>query len=76
MEYIELMQELELELAGEYLLMAAMLAEIKSRMLLPRLADGGRRGRRSARGAGAPPAGVRALQEGSEDIDALQRARA
>jgi segregation and condensation protein A len=36
MEYIELMQELELELAGEYLLMAAMLAEIKSRMLLPR----------------------------------------
>ena len=36
MEYIELMQALELELAGEYLLMAAMLAEIKSRMLLPR----------------------------------------
>lgn len=35
-EYIELMQELQLELAGEYLLMAAMLAEIKSRMLLPR----------------------------------------
>src|SRR5207344_3575950 len=41
MEYIELMQELELELAGEYLLMAAMLAEIKSRMLLPRVSDGG-----------------------------------
>ena len=36
MEYIQLMQELDLELAGEYLLMAAMLAEIKSRMLLPR----------------------------------------
>jgi len=35
-QYIELMQELQLELAGEYLLMAAMLAEIKSRMLLPR----------------------------------------
>lgn len=34
--YIELMKELQLELAGEYLLMAAMLAEIKSRMLLPR----------------------------------------
>ena len=33
--YINLMKELELELAGEYLLMAAMLAEIKSRMLLP-----------------------------------------
>jgi segregation and condensation protein A len=38
-QYIELMQELQLELAGEYLLMAATLAEIKSRMLLPRPAD-------------------------------------
>ncbi len=37
MEYVELMKELRLELAGEYLLMAAMLAEIKSRMLLPRV---------------------------------------
>ncbi|HEX9812666.1 MAG TPA: ScpA family protein [Burkholderiales bacterium] len=36
MGYIELMQELRLELAAEYLVMAAMLAEIKSRMLLPR----------------------------------------
>ena len=36
MEYIDLMQEMKLELAGEYLVMAAMLAEIKSRMLLPR----------------------------------------
>ena len=36
MEYIELMQELQLELAGEYLVMAATLAEIKSRLLLPR----------------------------------------
>jgi segregation and condensation protein A len=35
-QYIELMQELQLELAGEYLVMAATLAEIKSRMLLPR----------------------------------------
>jgi segregation and condensation protein A len=35
-QYIELMSELQLELAGEYLVMAAMLAEIKSRMLLPR----------------------------------------
>ena len=39
MEYVELMKELRLELAGEYLLMAAMLAEIKSRMLLPRVTD-------------------------------------
>lgn len=36
MKYIEVMAEMQLELAGEYLLMAAMLAEIKSRMLLPR----------------------------------------
>jgi segregation and condensation protein A len=34
--YIEIMQTMQLELAGEYLVMAAMLAEIKSRMLLPR----------------------------------------
>ncbi|MDH3589330.1 MAG: segregation/condensation protein A [Gammaproteobacteria bacterium] len=34
--YIDMMRELQLELAGEYLVMAAMLAEIKSRMLLPR----------------------------------------
>jgi segregation and condensation protein A len=36
MQYIEVMRELQLELAGEYMLMAATLAEIKSRMLLPR----------------------------------------
>ncbi len=35
-EYIDLMTEMQLTLAGEYLLMAAMLAEIKSRLLLPR----------------------------------------
>lgn len=34
--YIELMKEMRLELAAEYLVMAAMLAEIKSRLLLPR----------------------------------------
>ena len=39
MEYIHLMDELELELAAEYLVMASMLAEIKSRMLLPRPAE-------------------------------------
>ncbi len=36
MEYIDLMQEMRFELAAEYLVMAATLAEIKSRMLLPR----------------------------------------
>ena len=35
--YVEMMQELHLELAAEYLVMAAMLAEIKSRLLLPRM---------------------------------------
>jgi len=73
MEYIELMQELELELAGEYLLMAAMLAEIKSRMLLPRAheADQEEEDPRAEL--------VRRLQEyerfkkAAEDIDALRR---
>lgn len=36
MDYINMMKILKLELAAEYLVMAAMLAEIKSRMLLPR----------------------------------------
>jgi segregation and condensation protein A len=39
MDYIGLMQDLQLELAGEYMVMAATLAEIKSRMLLPRAVD-------------------------------------
>lgn len=34
--YIEMMSELKIELAAEYLLMAAILAEIKSKLLLPR----------------------------------------
>ncbi|MBP9130548.1 MAG: segregation/condensation protein A [Steroidobacteraceae bacterium] len=34
--YIDVMRGMQLELAGEYLVMAATLAEIKSRMLLPR----------------------------------------
>nr|WP_305852388.1 ScpA family protein [Methylobacter sp. S3L5C] len=37
--YIQLMGELNLELAAEYLVMAALLAEIKSRMLLPRQSE-------------------------------------
>ncbi len=74
MKYIEVMAELQLELAGEYLLMAAMLAEIKSRMLLPRppAADG--------QDEDDPRAElVRRLQEyerfkkAAEDIDALSR---
>jgi segregation and condensation protein A len=36
LSYIEMMQQHRLELAAEYLLMAAVLIEIKSRMLLPR----------------------------------------
>lgn len=40
MHYVELMKAVRFELAAEYLLMAAMLAEIKSRMLLPRVAEG------------------------------------
>jgi segregation and condensation protein A len=74
MKYIEVMAELQLELAGEYLLMAAMLAEIKSRMLLPRPA--------SAEGQDEddPRAElVRRLQEyerfkkAAEDLDRLNR---
>lgn len=71
MEYIDLMEDLRLELAAEYLVMAAMLAEIKSRMLLPRPPD--------AEGDEDDPRAelVRRLQEyerykqAAEDLDAL-----
>ena len=73
MQYIELMQELQLELAGEYLVMAATLAEIKSRMLLPRPAE-------QVQGEEDPRAElVRRLQEyerfkrAAADIDTLPR---
>lgn len=72
MEYIELMQDMRLELAAEYLVMAAMLAEIKSRMLLPRHVE--------EEEEGDPRAElVRRLQEyerykqAAEDIDHLPR---
>jgi segregation and condensation protein A len=39
MNYIAMMQTMQLDLAGEYLEMAAILAEIKSRMLLPKIAN-------------------------------------
>jgi segregation and condensation protein A len=73
LEYIDLMQTLELELAGEYLLMAAMLAEIKSRLLLPRPASG------EAEEDDPRAELVRRLQEyerykkAAEDVDALKR---
>jgi segregation and condensation protein A len=74
MEYIDLMHDMELELAGEYLLMAAMLAEIKSRMLLPRLSTEGEDAEEDPRAEL-----VRRLQEyerykrAAEDIDKLSR---
>jgi len=72
MEYIELMDELELELAAEYLVMASMLAEIKSRMLLPRTAE-------SADEDDPRAELIRRLQEyeqfkkAAEDLDAMER---
>ncbi len=39
LKYVELMREVDLNLAAEYLVMAAILTEIKSRMLLPSTED-------------------------------------
>ena len=36
-QYVDVMKDIKLELAAEYLLMAAILAEIKSRLLLPKV---------------------------------------
>ena len=72
-DYIQSMQEMRFELAAEYLVMAAILAEIKSRMLLPRPP--------SDEGLEDDPRAdlVRRLQEyerykqAAEDIDSLPR---
>ncbi len=72
-EYIQSMHEMGFELAAEYLVMAAMLAEIKSRMLLPRS--------QTEEGEEDDPRAelVRRLQEyerfkkAAEDLDALPR---
>lgn len=74
MQYVELMKALNFELAAEYLVMAALLGEIKSRSLLPRPeVDGDEDGE-------DPRAElIRRLQEyerfkkAAEDIDALPR---
>jgi segregation and condensation protein A len=72
-EYIEMLQDTQFELAAEYLVMAAILAEIKSRMLLPRpVLDDGEDGDPRAEL-------VRRLQEyerfkqAAEDLDELPR---
>ncbi len=73
MDYIEVMHEMRLELAAEYLVMAAILAEIKSRLLLPRppVEEGIEEDPRAEL--------VRRLQEyerfkkAAEDIDAMPR---
>lgn len=72
-DYIQAMHEMRFELAAEYLVMAAILAEIKSRMLLPRPPD--------EEGVEDDPRAdlVRRLQEyerykqAAEDLDALPR---
>jgi len=73
MQYVELMDSMQFELAAEYLVMSAMLAEIKSRMLLPRQQS-------VAEDEVDPRADlIRRLQEyeqfkqAAEDIDALPR---
>ena len=59
--YVDEIRTRNLELAAEYLLMAAMLIEIKSRMLLPPQEERRRPGAgRPAGRAGAPPARIRA----------------
>ncbi len=73
MDYVELMEAAQFELAAEYLVMAATLAEIKSRMLLPRQTE-------SEEEEEDPRAElIRRLQEyerfkrAAEDIDAMPR---
>lgn len=72
--YVEMMNTLQFELAAEYLVMAAMLAEIKSRMLLPRCKD-----EEEDEGDDPRAALIRRLQEyeqfksAAEDIEEMPR---
>jgi len=72
--YVELMEAIQFELAAEYLVMAAMLAEIKSRMLLPRSSEGEEEEEADPRATL-----IRRLQEyerfkqAAEDIDEMPR---
>lgn len=74
MEYVDLMRALNLELAADYLVMAAMLAEIKSRILLPRHKEADSEDEEDPRAEL-----IRRLQEyeqfkqAAEDIDQLPR---
>lgn len=74
MSYVDLMRDLQLELAAEYLVMAAMLAEIKSRLLLPKPKTEETEEEEDPRAAL-----IRRLQEyerfkkAAEDLDALPR---
>ncbi|MDD9857030.1 MAG: ScpA family protein [Gammaproteobacteria bacterium] len=74
MAYVELMRHLRLDLAAEYLVMAAMLAEIKSRMLLPGPVEEGEEEEQDPRAAL-----VRRLRQyerfrdAARDLDALPR---
>lgn len=73
MAYVDLMESHQFELAAEYLVMAAMLAEIKSRMLLPRSAE------EEEEGEDPRASLIRRLQEyerfkqAAEDVDKLPR---
>ncbi len=72
--YVEMMSDMQFELAAEYLVMAAMLAEIKSRMLLPRNKED-----EEDEGNDPRAALIRRLQEyerfksAAEDIDEMPR---
>ncbi|WP_439651624.1 segregation and condensation protein A [Microbulbifer elongatus] len=74
MAYVEMMTSMRFELAAEYLVMAAMLAEIKSRMLLPRPPEA-----EEEEGEDPRAALIRRLQEyerfktAAEDMDELPR---
>ncbi len=72
--YVEMMESMQFELAAEYLVMAAMLAEIKSRMLLPRSSEAEEEDEEDPRAQL-----IRRLQEyerfkqAAEDIDEIPR---
>src|SRR5262245_21558881 len=75
--YLELMRRFDLEVAGEYLLMAATLMHIKSKMLLPRETEGGEAGEEEDPRADLTRQLVeyQRIKQGAENLQALESVR-
>ena len=67
LRYLRVMQEMDIAVAGDFLVMAATLIELKTKMLLPRDPRAAGRRRRSARGSGESVTRISEIQSSGAD---------